>query len=45
MAYQTINPYNGEVLRTFDELTDEQLEAVLTKADNTFRRHCHGAQM
>jgi succinate-semialdehyde dehydrogenase/glutarate-semialdehyde dehydrogenase len=36
MAYQTINPYNGELLRTFDEHTDEQLKGFLAKADHTF---------
>ncbi len=37
MPYQTINPYNGELLRTFEDHTDEQMEAFLTKADDTFR--------
>ena len=26
MAYQTINPYTEKLIKTFDELTDAQLE-------------------
>jgi succinate-semialdehyde dehydrogenase/glutarate-semialdehyde dehydrogenase len=37
MPYQTINPYNGELLCTFEDHTDEQMEAFLAKADDTFR--------
>jgi succinate-semialdehyde dehydrogenase / glutarate-semialdehyde dehydrogenase len=37
MPYQTINPFNGEVLCTFEEYTDAQMQALLTKADDTFR--------
>jgi succinate-semialdehyde dehydrogenase / glutarate-semialdehyde dehydrogenase len=35
--YQTVNPLNGEVLRTFDEHTDQQMEQMLANADQTFR--------
>ena len=38
MAYQSINPFNGELLRTFDPLTDAQLESALAQADRTFQR-------
>ena len=31
MAYQSINPYNGELLQTFDQLTDSQVEGALAK--------------
>ncbi len=37
MPYQSKNPYNNEVLATFDTLTDAQLEeklAKLTKLSN-----------
>jgi hypothetical protein len=27
MAYHSVNTYNGKVLKTFEELTDKQLEA------------------
>ena len=36
MAYQSVNPYNGAVLKTFDSLTDAQLEASLVKAATCF---------
>lgn len=32
MAYQTINPATGEVIRTFTEITDEQLESAVASA-------------
>jgi succinate-semialdehyde dehydrogenase / glutarate-semialdehyde dehydrogenase len=37
MAYQSVNPFNGEVLRTFEEHTDQQMEKMLSAADKTFR--------
>jgi succinate-semialdehyde dehydrogenase / glutarate-semialdehyde dehydrogenase len=37
MSYQTVNPFNGEVVRTFDEHTDQQMEQMLANADKTFR--------
>ena len=37
MAYQSINPYNGELLQTFDQLTDSQVEGALAKADSAFQ--------
>src|ERR1700689_2170154 len=37
MAYQTVNPFNGEVLRTFDQHNDQQMEQMLVTADRTFR--------
>ena len=36
MAYQSVNPYNGAVLKTFDSLTDAQLETSLVKAASCF---------
>jgi hypothetical protein len=30
MTYQSINPYDGKILKTFEELTDKQLETDLT---------------
>ena len=29
MAYKTINPANGETIKTFVELTDTQLETAI----------------
>jgi len=37
MAYQSINPFNGELLQTFDQHTDAQMESALAKADSTFQ--------
>lgn len=37
MAYQSINPYTGETLASYQELTDEQLEAKLAKAYETYQ--------
>jgi succinate-semialdehyde dehydrogenase/glutarate-semialdehyde dehydrogenase len=37
MAYQTVNPATGELLRTFDDHTDQQMEEMLATADRTFR--------
>ncbi len=39
MAYQATNPYNGQVVATFDELNDAQLEAKLATAATCFRNN------
>ncbi len=36
MAYQTINPYTEELVKTFVQHTDKQLEAIIAKAQETF---------
>ena len=36
MAYQSVNPYNGETLKTFEQLTDKQLEEKLAVAATCF---------
>lgn len=36
MAYQSINPFNGELLQRFDQQTDAQMESALATADSTF---------
>jgi succinate-semialdehyde dehydrogenase / glutarate-semialdehyde dehydrogenase len=36
VAYQSTNPYDGKVLKTFDAHTDQQLEAAIAKAAATF---------
>ena len=35
-AYQSVNPYNGKVVKTFAALTDRQLEEKLTAAARCF---------
>ncbi len=37
MAYQTINPYTEKLVNTFNEHTDAQLDAILAKAEETFK--------
>ena len=32
MAYESVNPYDGKTVKTFPELTDEQLEAKIATA-------------
>ena len=36
MTYQSVNPYNGKILKTFDGLTDKQLESALASAATCF---------
>ena len=37
MTYQSVNPYDGKILKTFEEMTDEQLEAALATAAASFK--------
>ena len=41
MAYQSVNPYDGKILKTFDELTDQQLETALENAAACFETWRH----
>lgn len=36
MTYQSVNPYDGKTLKTFEELTDKQLEAAIATAASCF---------
>ncbi len=36
MAYQTVNPYDNQIVATFDDLTDEQAMGLLAQAQKTF---------
>lgn len=36
MAYQSVNPYDGKLLQTFEELTGDQLETALATAETCF---------
>ena len=38
MPYQSVNPSNGELLRTFDEHTDADMERMLVRAAGDFSR-------
>src|ERR1700720_3913514 len=39
MAIATVNPATGQVLKTFESLSDAQIEVKLQKAADTFLRH------
>jgi succinate-semialdehyde dehydrogenase/glutarate-semialdehyde dehydrogenase len=41
MAYQSVNPYDGKTLKTFEELTDKQLETALENAAACFENWRH----
>jgi len=41
MAYQSVNPYDGKILKTFEELTDKQLEMALETAATCFETWRH----
>lgn len=41
MSYQSVNPYNGKTLKTFEELTDKQLETALETAATCFETWRH----
>ena len=41
MPYQSLNPYDGKVLETFEELTDQELETALQTAAKCFETWRH----
>ena len=41
MTYKSVNPYDGKVLKTFEELTDKQLEMALETAATCFETWRH----
>ena len=41
MAYASVNPYDGTILQTFEELTDQQLEEKLATAATCFASWKH----
>ena len=41
MTYQSLNPYDGKILKTFEELTDKQLETAVHAADQCFETWRH----
>lgn len=38
MAYQTINPFNNKVLKTYDNISDEQLEQILADSHALYKK-------
>ena len=42
MAYQSINPFGEQVLKSFPEHSDEEIEQVLAAADRAFREDWRG---
>lgn len=38
MAYQSVNPFDGKVIKTFEEFTDKQVETALDRAEHCYRR-------
>ncbi|MDP2665710.1 MAG: aldehyde dehydrogenase family protein [bacterium] len=41
MTYQSVNPYDGKILKTFEELADKQLETALETAATCFETWRH----
>lgn len=41
MTYQSVNPYNGQVLETFEELSDDELDTALALAAGCFETWRH----
>ena len=37
MSINSINPFNGELLETFEEMTPVQINAAISTADNAFK--------
>ena len=40
MSYQSINPATGETVKTFEEITDQELEEALATAATCFETWC-----
>lgn len=36
MIYQSLNPYNGKILKTFEQFSDKHLEGLIQKASSRF---------
>jgi succinate-semialdehyde dehydrogenase/glutarate-semialdehyde dehydrogenase len=41
MSYQSVNPYDGTILKTFDEFDDERLEVAIERAQACFETWRH----
>ncbi len=41
MAYQSVNPYDGKILKTFEEQTDKQLDKAIKAAHHCFKTWRH----
>ena len=40
-AYQSVNPYDGKILKTFEEQTDQELETAIQTASSCFETWQH----
>ena len=40
LAYQSVNPFDGKLLKSFPEFTDRQVEQALAKAQGCFEAWC-----
>jgi succinate-semialdehyde dehydrogenase/glutarate-semialdehyde dehydrogenase len=38
MAYKSVNPYNGELLKSYDDMTDAALESAVKQAQQCYER-------
>jgi succinate-semialdehyde dehydrogenase/glutarate-semialdehyde dehydrogenase len=36
---KSINPFNGEVMKTYDEMTRQEVDAAIATADEAFRQY------
>ena len=37
LAYKSVNPFDGKTVKTFEELTDKQLDAAIATADSCYK--------
>jgi hypothetical protein len=44
-AYQSVNPFNGTTLKTFEELTDKQLDTAMETAATCFEAWHQGLRI
>jgi succinate-semialdehyde dehydrogenase / glutarate-semialdehyde dehydrogenase len=38
MAYQSVNPFDGKLLKSFEEFTDKQVEAAIDTAESCYKK-------
>ena len=41
MSYQSINPFDGKILKTFEQINDKQLESAIATAETCFKTWRH----
>ena len=42
MTYQSINPFSGEPVETYDEMSDQELDAAIRQCAGAFSCDCRG---